>query len=79
MLNRIQQLILALVFLNACGIDINHNVSGEATVVYKIDLDLLRATFEEYCKSSFPDSTQLQEECVSEEIVKFLHALEGMK
>lgn len=70
---------ILLALLTGCGIDLSgtQTVTGEVTVTYKIDL--MTKYFEVYCKDLFPDSEQLQTECVSKEVVKFIKLIEGEK
>jgi hypothetical protein len=74
-----QLLVVTALVLTACGeFGVRH--SGEATVNHnvKVDIDLVTKYFEDYCAGIYPDSEELQEKCVADEVVRFLRIFEDI-
>ena len=67
---------ILLALLTGCGqirTDGTQKVQGTVT----IDIEVMKAFFIDYCSSEFPDSPELQSQCVKDETVKLIHFLEG--
>ena len=67
--------LMLLALLTSCGIRTSGTQTVEGTVT--IDIEVMKAFFIDYCSGVYPDSPELQAECVKDETIKLVHFLEG--
>ena len=67
--------IILLGLLAGCGLEIRH--SGDATVHHKIEIDI--NFIEELCKGEYPDSQELYQQCVADELKKLMDLIESLE